>query len=267
MRVSAVSTQLDGSASEPSRSALVTGGSRGIGFAIAKRLAANGFNLTLAARRPESLVHAADALRAQYSVKVHHVVTNLLEEVDVASLLPAHRDEFDRLDVLVLNAGVVSVEPAAEFSAAGYQRTFEVNLRAPLMLIRDALPLLRSTAATVPHIGTKIIALTSITGVSSAPDLAVYCTRKAALTSLCETISIEESRNGVSAAAISLGYTGTDMVAGKRDQLEDGSTLGADDVAEMVIAITRMSAGANVPNIVISRNGDRVSGIACIGQR
>jgi 3-oxoacyl-[acyl-carrier protein] reductase len=249
----------DGWVRVEARTALVTGGSRGIGAAIAKRLAADGFNLTLAARTPELLCRTAKDLRADHGVEVREIVANLLVDDDVRKLVPAHRERFDRLDVLVLNAGIGTVEPLIEASASAYHRTFEINLRAAILLIQDALQLLRSTAAYAPHFGAKIIALSSITGVTGESGPGLYAASKAALISLCETVSIEESQHGVSATAISPGYVKTDMTAWKHQQFEDGSMLRPADVADVAIAITRLPAGTIVPNIVMSRKGERIS--------
>jgi 3-oxoacyl-[acyl-carrier protein] reductase len=248
----------DGWVRVEARTALVTGGAGGIGAAIAKRLAAGGFNLTLAARAPESLCRTAKDVRADHGVEVREIVANLLVEDDVRKLVPAHRERFDRLDVLVLNAGIGTVEPIAEASASSYHRTFEINLRAPILLIRDALQLLRSTAAYAPHFGAKIIALSSITGVTSESVLGLYAASKAALISLCETVSIEESQHGASATAISPGYVETEMTAWKRQEFEDCSMLRSADVAEVAMAITRLPAGTIVPNIVMCRKADRI---------
>jgi NAD(P)-dependent dehydrogenase (short-subunit alcohol dehydrogenase family) len=240
------------------RSALVTGGSRGIGAAIADRLGRDGFDLTLVARKAEALQRTADEIRARHHVRVRTVVANLAVEDDVRRVVPDHRAEFAGLDVLVLNAGVGAIEPLAEATSRMYHRLIDVNLRAPMLLIQDALPILRSSAAREPRFGAKIIALSSITGVVSEVGHGMYGATKAALTSICETVSVEESLVGVTATAISPGYVDTDMAEWKRGELEEGAMLRADDVAEIAMAITRLSAGAIIPNIVLSRKGDRV---------
>ncbi|SLI49193.1 short chain dehydrogenase [Mycobacteroides abscessus subsp. abscessus] len=71
-------------------------------------------------------------------------------------------------------------------------------------------------------------------------------------------MSLEESAGGVSATAISPGYVDTDMTAWKRDELDRAAMLTTGDVAEMVLAITRLSRNAVVPNIVLSRAGEQI---------
>src|SRR5215212_9648443 len=87
------------------RAAIVTGASSGIGLAIARMLGAEGHGLTVAARRPDKLEQAAEGLRAD-GYQVEHVAVNLASEEDIRTVVERHRERFDRLDVLVNNAGV-----------------------------------------------------------------------------------------------------------------------------------------------------------------
>ncbi|MEA2493983.1 MAG: hypothetical protein QOJ29_1894, partial [Thermoleophilaceae bacterium] len=86
------------------RAAIVTGASSGIGLAIARMLGAEGYGLTMAARRPEKLEEAAQGLRDE-GFDVEHVAGNLGDEEVVKQVVAAHRDRFGRLDVLINNAG------------------------------------------------------------------------------------------------------------------------------------------------------------------
>ncbi|WP_280196034.1 SDR family NAD(P)-dependent oxidoreductase [Nocardia farcinica] len=240
------------------RSALVTGGSRGIGAEIAARLAAEGYQLTLAARTADTLEQTAQRLRAEYGVRVQPVVARMNEPEQVRALAAAHGAAFGGMNVLVLSAGTGTAGAVADMPAKTYERMLDVNFRGPITLIQAALPLLRKSAAEDAARGAKIVALASITGVAGEAGLAAYGATKAALISLCETVSLEESAGGVSATAISPGYVDTDMTAWKRDELDRAVMLTTGDVAEMVLAITRLSRNAVVPNIVLSRAGEQI---------
>src|SRR5438309_11911226 len=87
------------------KAALITGGSSGIGFAIARALGEDGYGVTIAARRPEKLEQAAADLQAA-GLDVHHVVANMREEEEIKGMVAEHRNRFGRMDVLVNNAGV-----------------------------------------------------------------------------------------------------------------------------------------------------------------
>src|SRR5436305_4440588 len=87
------------------RAALVTGGSSGIGLAIARALAEDGYGVTVSARRPEKLEAAVEGLRAD-GLDVQSVAANVANEEEILALIGSHRERFGRLDVLVNNAGV-----------------------------------------------------------------------------------------------------------------------------------------------------------------
>lgn len=240
------------------RTALVTGGSRGIGGAIAEHLAGEGYSLTIAARHEAGLLEAAQRLTQSYGVDVLPIVADMTDEDQVRRLGAAHARRFDRLDVLVIAAGLGTAGPVATMSRKTYELMLTVNLRAPIALLQETLPQLRKTAALEPARGAKVIALASMAGVAGEAGLAAYGASKAALISLCETLSLEESSRGVAATAISPGYVDTDMTAWKRGQLDQATMLTTGDIAEMAMAITRLSANAVVPNIVISRAGPEI---------
>ncbi|MPY80834.1 MAG: SDR family NAD(P)-dependent oxidoreductase [Actinophytocola sp.] len=240
------------------RVALITGASRGIGAAIARALAEDGYSLTLSARHEPELQAFAQTLREQTGTDVHVVAANMAHEDDVRRLATAHAGEFDRLDLLVLNAGVGASGTVAELLMKRFDLVHAVNLRAPYLLVSQSLPLLRKTATSDPQRGAKIVALSSITGVVSEPQLAAYGASKAALISLYETLNLEESGNGVAATAISPGYVDTDMAAWQEEHISRSDMLPASDVAELVVAVSRLSSRAVVPNIVLSRRGDQL---------
>ncbi|PBC39492.1 short-chain dehydrogenase [Rhodococcus sp. ACS1] len=244
--------------SQPRRSALVTGASRGIGYEIARRLAGQGCELTISARRRDGLLEAVDKLRSEFGVNVHPVVANLANDADVAEVVNAHEGRYGALDLLVLNAGVGAAGTVAELSVKHYDLVLNVNLRSQFLLVQKALPMLRKAAATRPSSGARVVALASITGVAAEAGLSAYGASKAALISLCETLSLEEAANGVSATAISPGFVATDMTAQMDKTVDVDSMLRASDVAELVVALSHLSAKAVVPNIVISRAGPAI---------
>lgn len=240
------------------RSALVTGASRGIGLEIARRLAGEGYDLTVSARRLDGLLDAAEKLGAAAGVGVHPVAADLADEAEVAELVSSHGNRFDALDLLVLNAGVGADGQMAELSTKRYDLVLNVNLRSQFLLIQQALPLLKKAAALRPGTGARVVALASITGVAAEPRLSAYGASKAALISLCETLSLEESKNGVSATAISPGYVATDMTSNLPEPVDEATMLESSDIAELVVAVSRLSVKAVVPNIVVSRAGSAI---------
>jgi short-subunit dehydrogenase len=235
------------------RAALVTGASRGIGAVIAARLAAAGWDLTVSARSAGPLEALAGELTAAHGVRVRAVVADMALEADVTALAGAHAAAFDRVDALVLNAGMGAIGPVADFPARRFDKLYAVNVRSAFVLVQALLPLLRATAAGGG--AAKVIAVASMTGLAGEPLNSAYGASKAALTSLCETLNTEESLSGVSATAVCPGYVATDMTASLSDQVAPADMIDAADVAEVVVGLTRLSRSVVVPVVPMTRPG------------
>lgn len=235
------------------RSALVTGASRGIGSLIAQRLAVEGWNLTISARSAGPLEDLATRLSGDHDGTVVPVVSDMSKEDDLCRLAEAHGESFGRLDALVLNAGMGSIGPFAEFPARRFDKLFAVNVRSAYVLVQQTLPLLRKTAADFG--AARVIAVSSMTGIAGEPLNSAYGATKAALTSLCETLNTEQSQGGVLATAVCPGYVATDMTAPLADQVSPDLMIAPADVAEVVVSLTRLTASAVIPKIAMTRPG------------
>lgn len=165
------------------RVALITGGSRGIGLGIARRLAEQGYSLTITARNSETLDAAAAQLREDGAEAVATVAADLAKEGAAEAILKEHARTFDVLDILILNAGVGTAGQIADFPIHRFGKTLDVNLRAPFEILQQAIPFLRDSAARNPDNGAKVVALSSMTGIYAEAGLAVYGAAKAAMIS------------------------------------------------------------------------------------
>jgi 3-oxoacyl-[acyl-carrier protein] reductase len=237
------------------RTALVTGASRGIGHAVALRLAGEGYALTVAARDPETLERAGQRLREAGAKEVTTVVGNVGDEAGLAGIAEAHVERHDGLDVLVHAAGVGSAGAFADYPLKRVDLQWNINARSVFALTQLLLPALRTAAARQPERGAKVIALASIEGVATEPNMAAYSMSKAAVISFCESLSVAEHEFGVTATAVSPGFVDTDMAAWVEDRIATKTMIRTDDVAELIAAATRLSRYAVVPNLVITRPG------------
>ncbi len=224
-------------------SALVTGGSSGIGLAIARALAADGYDLTLAARTSERLETAAAELGA------HGVAADVSLEEDCASLVAAHVDRYGGLDVLVNSAGVGFAGHIADTATKRFDLQLAVNLRGTFLVTREALPHLRATRGLVVN-------LASIAGTIAVPGLATYGAAKAAVISLTKSLAREEASHGVRVTALCPGFVDTRMA--EWTGLPGEEMIQPEDCAELVRALLRLSPAARVPVIVVERAGDEV---------
>lgn len=239
------------------RNALITGASRGLGAAIALGLAEAGFDLTISARGEPGLVSVAQAAQALGSI-VHVHPANLRDDADISGLVAAHGAAFGVLDLLVVNAGMGYTGTLAELPVARFDTIMKINLRAPFLLIQEALPLLRAAAASRAEFGGKVIAVSSLTAMASEAGLGAYAASKAGLASLCQTLTIEEWAHGVSASAISPGYVATDMTSHLHESLPHAEMMIPSDVATLVVAMSKLSARASVPALPLTRPGPNI---------
>jgi NAD(P)-dependent dehydrogenase (short-subunit alcohol dehydrogenase family) len=184
--------------------ALVTGGSSGIGAAVALELAEAGAKVVITGRHEEGL--RASASR---HTGIHHVVADIARPSDVARSLDEVRNRFGRLDALVNNAGILEIAPLADASAEHVRRTWETNVLGLIETTRAALALLRASKGTIVNVATVV---------ADQPfaNMSVYCASKAAVLALTRSWAQELAADGIRVNAVSPGPIETPMFsAGK----------------------------------------------------
>jgi NAD(P)-dependent dehydrogenase (short-subunit alcohol dehydrogenase family) len=224
-----------------SRAALVTGGSSGIGLAIARLLRDEGFALTLASRRAEKVEAAAAELDALA------VSADLSKEADCRRVVGEHGARHGRLDVLVNSAGIGIGGKIDELPAKHLDLQLGVNLRGLMLVTAAALPLLRETHG-------LIVNLASIAGTIPAARLPVYAASKAAVISFTRSLNEGEEEHGVRATALSPGFVDTPMA--EWSGLQPDEMIQPEDCAEVVRTLLRLSPRARIPHVVIERLGE-----------
>jgi NAD(P)-dependent dehydrogenase (short-subunit alcohol dehydrogenase family) len=224
-------------------SALVTGGSSGIGLAIAQMLAEEGYALTLAGRRLDRLEAAREGLNATI------VQADVSSEDDCLRLVTEHLEHHGGVDVLVNSAGVGIAGTSGDTTTKAWDLQQAVNLRGAFLVTRAALPELRLTKGLVVN-------LASIAGTVPTPGLAAYGATKAALIALTRTLAREEADNGVRATALCPGFVDTPMAAWTGIPADE--MISPADCAEIVRALIRLSPAARVPVVVLERAGDEI---------
>ena len=222
--------------------ALVTGGSSGIGLAIARMLREEGFELTLVSRRPERVEAAATELGGVA------VAANMAEEEDCERVVAEHRDRFGRLDVLVNSAGVGIGGRIEDLPARHHDLQLAVNLRGLFLVTQAAIPLLRESRG-------WIVNLASIAGTLPTPGLATYGATKAAVIALTRSLNEELDSDGVRAIALCPGFVDTPMA--QWSGIEPAEMIRPEDCAEVVRMCLRLSPKARIPQVVIERMGSR----------
>ena len=222
------------------RAALITGGSSGIGLAIARMLRDEGFSLTLASRRLERVEAAAAELGATA------VAADVADAEACAQLLAGHRERFGRLDVLVNSAGIGIAGRVEDLPEKHLDLQLGVNLRGLFLVTQAAIPLLRESRG-------WIVNLASIAGTIPSPGLAIYGATKAAVISLTRSLNEELDGDGVRAVALCPGFVDTPMAAWAG--LKGEEMIQPEDCAEIVRMLLRLSPRARIPQVVIERVG------------
>ena len=173
------------------KTALITGASSGIGEAIARRFAAEGYRVLSAQRRPAPVGESLSA--------------DLLQPGAAQAVMAQVRARTESLDVLVNNAGLMLEGTAEESSEADWQAQMDLNLSLPFMLTREALPLLRQSD------GGAIVNIGSVEGLAANPRHPAYAASKAGLHGLTRAIAVDEGPRGVRCNAVAPGWIDTPL--------------------------------------------------------
>ena len=234
----------------PDRAAIVTGASRGIGFALAEALGEEGHALTISARKPDTLEHAAERLRDR-GFEVEYVVAILADEEGVREVVERHRERFGRLDVLVNNAGVGIGATASEHETKYVDMQLAVNLRSIILFYRECAEMLQAAGA--EHRNALVVNLASIAGKSPQPWLSVYSATKAAVAAYTVAMNKELAKHGVKSVAFAPGFVDTDMTDYVKSTIPAEEMLRTSDLAEGLRFLLRVSPTCLVPEIVFQR--------------
>ena len=235
------------------RAALVTGGSSGIGLAIARALGEDGYGITISARRPEKLEAAADDLRSA-GIDVHSVAAQMTEEEDVVRAVDEHRERWGRMDVLVNNAGVGLGGAIEGYPTKKIDMQLDLNLRAIVISTRESLGMLREAGE--QHGKALIVNTASVAGKAGQGWLSIYSATKAGVIGFSQATQSEIGNAGIQVTALCPGFVDTPMTDFVKGQVEAEAMIRPEDIAESVRFLLKTSPACLVPEIVFLRPGD-----------
>jgi len=195
------------------RVAIVTGGTRGIGRAIAEGFVGAGAKVVVASRKADACAEAEAGLR-KLGGEVLGVPTHMGELGDIAALVQRTVDAFGAIDVVVNNAANALAQPIGQFTPEAWQKSFDVNLRGPIFLVQSALPYLeRSEHAAVVNVISAGAFLFSA-------NVAMYAAAKAALMSFTRSFAADLAPRGIRVNALAPGTVDTDMVRANTPEMQ-----------------------------------------------
>jgi len=235
------------------RAAIVTGGSSGIGFAIARMLLDEGYGVTVSARRPEKLEAAAADL-AQNGGEVQHVAGNMASEEAVQQVVAAHRERFGRLDVLVNNAGVGIGAAVGESQTKFLDMQIGVNLRSYVLFYRECVELLKAAGA--EHRNALVVNTSSIAGKKGEAWLSVYAATKHGVIGFTQAMNRELNGDGIKSCALCPGFVDTAMTDFVKGSVSPEDMIRPEDISEAVRMLLRVSPNCVIPELIFQRPGE-----------
>lgn len=220
---------------------MISGAARGFGHALARRLLADGYNVSCGARDVDAL---GVAVRGPAGRILHH----RYDATDPASgdaWLAATVNRFGGLDGLINNAGIVDESSIEDLTDDALDALWEVNVKAPLRLIRAALPYLRSSGTG------RIVNLSSLSGLRVKGTFAPgYAISKFAMTALSEAVKNAGWDDGIRVTALCPGFINTDMTATFGEDPE--TMIQPDDLADLVSTVLRLPNTASIGQLAVA---------------
>jgi len=235
------------------RAAIVTGASSGIGLATARMLGEEGYGVTMAARRPDKLETAVAELVAE-GFDVHGVPANVSEEEAIQHVVGAHRERYERLDVLVNNAGVGFGASVGEIQTKHLDMQLSINLRSIVLFYRECVPLLAAAAA--EHKNALVVNTSSISGKFGQGWLSVYSATKHGVVGWTEAMNKELAPQGIKSSALCPAFVDTPMTEFAKQHVPAEDMIRPQDIAEAVRYLLKVSPACIIPEMMFIRPGD-----------
>jgi NAD(P)-dependent dehydrogenase (short-subunit alcohol dehydrogenase family) len=237
------------------RTVIVTGGTRGIGLALAEGYVLAGARVVVASRKPEACEKAAQHLRG-LGGEALGVPTHLGNVDDLGALVARTVEEFGGIDVVVNNAANPLAQPLGQITAEALTKSYEVNLRGPVFLVQEALPHLKAS----DH--AAVLNMVSIGAFIFSPMLSIYSSAKAAMMSFTRSMAAEFVHFGIRVNALAPGPVDTYMMQQNPPEMVAGMVGGtlmkrlatADEMVGPALLLTS-DAGSYITGQVIIADG------------
>jgi short-subunit dehydrogenase len=228
------------------KTAIVTGGSGGIGKAIATALAVRGTDLCLLGRNERSLIQLANRITGQNRVQVYRCDLAVPEQIE--NFAADFKRDFDSIDFLIHCAAIISLGPTQKNTVDTLDVQFATNVRAPYILTQTFLPMLRSSQG-------HIVFINSTAGLSAEANVGQYAATKHALKAITDSLRQEVNPDGIRVLSIFNGRTATPMQAtvhaaeGRAYRPE--RLIQPDDIASVVIHALSLPKTAEITDVQI----------------
>ncbi|MBS2969812.1 SDR family oxidoreductase [Metabacillus sp. KIGAM252] len=237
------------------KTAIITGASSGIGEAIAKKLASEGANIVLAARREDRISTLANELKESYSSEVLAITTDVTSKEDVEQLAKQAKEKFGQVDILVNNAGVMLLSFLKNDLVDQWEKMVDVNIKGVLFGVHAVLPGMLEAGRG------HVVNVSSVAGHEVFPTSAVYSATKYAVRALSMGMEKELAETAIKVTNISPGAVQTELTNHITDEEvqgmfkkmvpEDMKPLEAKDIAEAVFYAVSQPDHVNVNEVIV----------------
>lgn len=228
------------------KTAVVTGGGRGIGRSIALLLGQAGAQVVVTARTPKEIEATAAMIRATGNT-AHAIPADVAIEQDVDRLFQFVRRQCNQLDILINNAGLGIYGELVQCTAADFDHVLAVNLRGTFLCCRRAMEMMIARKAGY------IINISSVVGFKGYPRQSAYTAAKHGVMGLTKSLAVEAQPHGIRVSAVLPGGVDTDLARKARPDLKPEELLSPDDIAQTVVYLLSLSHRAAVDEIYIRR--------------
>ncbi|MGN0324410.1 MAG: SDR family NAD(P)-dependent oxidoreductase [Oliverpabstia sp.] len=194
------------------KTAIVTGGTRGIGFAIVRKYLENGANVAIAGSRQESVEKALEKL-PEYKERVMGIWPNICSPEEVAAAFASVKEKFGRIDILANNAGISSRTSLYDYTVEEFSKIVDINLKAVFVCSQAGARIMKEQG------GGVIINTSSMVGEYGQPSGCGYPATKFAVNGLTKSLARELAKDQIRVNAVAPGVTKTDMVAALPEEM------------------------------------------------
>ena len=209
--------------------AVVTGGSRGIGYCIAERLLKEGAEVYLCARDAKTLKQSLEELRKQGDGRVEGMTADVGRYEDCRKLIHTAAEHFGGIDLLVNNAGIGIMKPVDQLTPAEWDATIHTNLSGAFYCCREAIPIMRQRG------GGYIFNISSLAGVNPFPGGSAYNASKFGLNGFSEAMMQDVRYDGIRVSYIMPGSVDTDFGGAPGSRSRQSWKLSGEDIAKAVV--------------------------------
>lgn len=239
------------------RGVVVTGGGRGIGRAVARRLAESGAAVVVSARSTEEIEDVAEELRAD-GLQAHAVRCDVANEASVAAMAEEAIERLGTVDILVNNAGIALSNPVKRLPLEEWNQIIAVNATGTFLCTRAFLP------GMVDRGWGRIINVASVAGLRGARYIAAYTASKHAQVGFTRALAMEVAGNGITANAICPGYVDTPMTEYSVANIVEKTGVSAEEALERILSLSpqkRLIRPEEIAHVALMLCGDDGEGI------